>query len=151
MWLREKKLAFEAVIGVLGVFMLCRMPEGVAGGSPVSCLACNERILAEVGVLKGSRFSGGNRRVWSPFLLALLCFWVCFGCGGSGCIFGSGSGSGSTGMVNKREVAETGDTLGRPRGVSRAIIASAMVETTGLAEMGPSNGGKLDDLAEKNG
>jgi hypothetical protein len=37
------------------------------------------------------------------------------------------------------------------RGVSKAFMASAIVETTGLAEMAPSKGGRLDDLAEKNG
>jgi hypothetical protein len=63
LWPLEKKLAFEAVIGVLGVFMLLRVPGGVAGGSPESGFTFNDLILAEVGVLNGSRFNGGRRRV----------------------------------------------------------------------------------------
>jgi hypothetical protein len=37
------------------------------------------------------------------------------------------------------------------RGVSMLFMASAKVVRSGLAEMGVSTGGKLDDLAEKNG
>jgi hypothetical protein len=37
------------------------------------------------------------------------------------------------------------------RGVSSAFIASANVVICGLADMGVSKGGKLEDLAEKNG
>lgn len=37
------------------------------------------------------------------------------------------------------------------RGVSSAFIASSTLETIGLTGIGASNGGRLDDLAEKNG
>ncbi len=57
----EKKVAFEAVIGVLGVFMLTLVAGGVEGGSAVSILeSLNAFILAAVGVLKGRRFKGGS-------------------------------------------------------------------------------------------
>lgn len=152
---REKKLAFEAVIGVLGVFILLRRPGGVAGGSEESVLTLSDLILADVGVLKGNRLSGGSLRVCKAFLLALV--WGC-GCGcGCGFVWGTtfgfigGSGSDSTGITAGCVGPELRDEPLGARGVSRAFIASAIVETTGLAEMAPSNGGKLDDLAEKKG
>jgi hypothetical protein len=150
LWPLEKKLAFEAVIGVLGVFILLRIPGGVAGGSPISGLTLRDRILAEVGVLRGSRFNGGSRRVCSAFLLALDCCCDCF-TGPGGCGFSCGSGSESAETAGNLGVAELGDKSLGARGVSKTFMASAIVETTGLAEIAPSKGGKLDDLAEKNG
>lgn len=82
-------------MGVLGVFMLLRIPGGVVGGSPDSDLVLSDLILAEVGVLRGSRFKGGSRSVCSAFLLALVC--CCLG-GGNCCIFASGTGTGAAGM-----------------------------------------------------
>jgi hypothetical protein len=146
---REKKLALEAVIGVLGVFMLFRMPGGVAGGSPDSDLTLSDLILAEVGVLRGNKFNGGSLRVCNAFLLALCCC-CCFGCG-SGCICGCCSGSGSDGKAGTGGAEELCEASLGARGVSSVFMASATVETTGLAEIAPSNGGKPDDLAEKNG
>lgn len=64
----EKNVAFEAVIGVLGVFT-ARVPGGVDGISIASLLdPLSDWILAVVGVLKGSRFMGGNRRFAGVFL-----------------------------------------------------------------------------------
>lgn len=144
----EKKLALDAVIGVLGVFILLRVPGGVAGRSPASGLLCRDLILADVGVLRGSRFSGGSRRVCNAFLLALLC--CCFG-GGRGCILDCGSNSCSKGTRGTSRAAGWYVLSLGARGVSSVFIASAMVEMTGLPEIMPSKGGKLDDLAEKNG
>src|ERR1700742_183423 len=139
---REKKLAFEAVIGVLGVFMLLRMPGGVAGGSPGSPLAFSDLILAEVGVLRGNRFNGGSLSVCNAFLLALGCC-CCFGCG-NGCILGCTSDSGSIGKAGTVSATELCEASLGARGVSSVFIASAIVEPTGLAEIAPSKGGKLD-------
>jgi hypothetical protein len=130
---REKKLALEAVIGVLGVFTTARFPGGVPGFSPTSDFVLSDLILADVGVLNGSRFRGGKRRFWTFFLPALAC----------GLDLGSVSATGGgTGILE--------DELGA-RGVSSAFIASARLETPGLAEIGASKGGRLEDLAEKKG
>jgi hypothetical protein len=70
----EKKLALDAVIGVLGVFMLVRFTGGVAGDSVASNLeSLNAFIFAAVGVLRGRRFRGGS--------LAAIPFFAGFGCG----------------------------------------------------------------------
>ncbi len=55
-----KKLPFDAVIGVVGVFAICL----VGGGDrllPEKPCSCNAAILAAVGVLKGPKVMGGNR------------------------------------------------------------------------------------------
>jgi hypothetical protein len=132
LWPLEKKVAFEAVMGVLGVFIVVRRPGGVPGRSSASDFALNALIRAEVGVLKGSRFKGGNRNVCK--------FFLCFG-------WAFDFWSISTGRIEP-EICE--DELGA-RGVFNAVIASASVDTTGLAEIAPSKGGRLDDRAEKNG
>lgn len=63
----EKKVAFDAVIGVLGVFTT-RVPGGVAGISIAPLLdPFRDWILAVVGVLSGSKFIGGNRRFGGVF------------------------------------------------------------------------------------
>ena len=65
----EKKLVFEAVIGVLGVFAFPRLGGGVMFPSSVSeDGSCNAAILAAVGVLRGNRLRGGKRRGCSFFL-----------------------------------------------------------------------------------
>lgn len=75
----EKKLAFEAVIGVLGVFMLILVAGGVEGGSAVSTReSLNAFILAAVGVLKGKRFSGGSLAA-GPFFAGFGCGFCCLG------------------------------------------------------------------------
>lgn len=51
-------MAFEAVIGVLGVLAAVRV-GGVIWPSDEDG-SCNAAILAAVGVLKGRRFNGGN-------------------------------------------------------------------------------------------
>jgi hypothetical protein len=126
----EKKLALDAVIGVLGVFMLPLVAGGVDGCSSSILESLKALIFAAVGVLRGSRFRGGSLAE-APFLAG-------FGCG-----FCLGSVS-----AWKLEIFEL--LLGA-RGVSSAFIASAKVVTRGLAEIGVSTGGRLDDLAEKNG
>ena len=129
----EKKLALDAVIGVLGVFMVLRTPGGVDGWSWTSILeSLNALIFAAVGVLKGNTFNGGSRNAClSLFLIGL------------GCVFCLGSVS-----AWKFEIRDDDDGA---RGVSRVFIASANVVTNGLADIGVSIGGKLDDLAEKYG
>ena len=119
-------------MGVLGVFMLILVAGGVEGGSAVSILeSLNAFILAAVGVLKGKRFRGGS--------LAAGPFFAGFGCGF--CCLGS---------VSAWKFDSLEDELGA-LGVSSAFMASAKVDTRGLAEMGVSTGGRLDDRAEKNG
>ena len=126
----EKKLALEAVMGVLGVFILFLVAGGVAGCSSSILESLKALIFAAVGVLRGSRFKGCS--------LAEAPFFAGFGCG-----FCLGSVS-----AWKLDILEL--LLGA-RGVSRAFIASAKVVIRGLAEIGVSAGGKLDDLAEKKG
>lgn len=87
-------------------------------------------ILAAVGVLKGRRLRGGSLAP-GPFFAGL------------GCGFCRGSVS-----AWKFDILD--EELGA-RGVSRAFIASANVVMSGLADIGVSTGGRLDDLAEKNG
>lgn len=113
--------------------MVVRSPGGVAGFSPASVFALSDLILAEVGVLKGSKFKGGNLSVCRAFLLALDC-----GLGFCSASIGSGG-------------PETYDEVLGARAVSSAFMASVNVETTGLADIAPSKGGRLEDLAEKKG
>ena len=82
--LREKNVALEAVIGVLGVFALALLGGGVRFASRSSKVAVSKALIfAAVGVLRGSRFSGGSRMGCNFFLLTCV---VGF------CNFGSSSG-----------------------------------------------------------
>ena len=56
----EKNEALDAVIGVLGVFVV-RLGGGVIWPS-TTLGSCNAAILVAVGVLSGNKFKGGNRR-----------------------------------------------------------------------------------------
>lgn len=113
--------------------MAARNAGGVVGCSLESELGLSDLIFVAVGVLNGNKFRGGSRRFCMFFLAVLV--------GGFACGSDSTCGGGP-------EIWE--DELGA-RGVSSAFIASASVDTPGLAEIGPSNGGRLDDLAEKKG
>jgi hypothetical protein len=68
--LLEKKLAFDAVIGVLGV-LLPRFGGGVVTlrPSPSADGIGNDDILLLNGVPRGNRFRGGSRSGWRFFLL----------------------------------------------------------------------------------
>jgi len=136
-----KKVALDAVMGVLGVFIVLRAAGGVVVPSLDSFFELNALIFAAVGVLSGRRFNGGNLRVCKFFLLDLRC----------GLALTSGSTDGSVGAGNGGGLADTCEEVLGARGVSIAFIASASVETTGLAEIAPSKGGRLEDRAEKNG
>lgn len=78
-------------MGVLGVFIVLRTPGGVVVPSTESILELNDLILAAVGVLKGSRFNGGNLRVCKFFLLDFRC----------GLALSSGSTEDSVGAGNR--------------------------------------------------
>jgi hypothetical protein len=65
----EKKLLFEAVMGVLGVLAICLVGGGLRCRS-VKPWSWSAAILAAVGVLRGPRVMGGNRRGCRLFLLA---------------------------------------------------------------------------------
>lgn len=107
--------------------------EGVADGSTGFCFpSFRDLIFAAVGVHKGSRFRGGS-------LSEAVCLLLGFG--GDFCL-------GSDSFCRLLEMRD--DALGA-RGVSRIFMASAKVVISGLAEMGVSTGGRLEDLAEKNG
>lgn len=130
----EKKLAFDAVIGVLGVFVFGCLGGGVSVPWTVSWLPSNARILAAVGVLKGRRLSGGNRNGWR-FFFATFAPPFCFD-----------SWSGTSEDLRDDEMLSVGvfkdcepDTESVV-GLSNAAAAAAV-----------SNGMRLDDLAEKNG
>lgn len=69
--LREKKDAFDAVIGVLGVLVLTRRGGGVTCPSENEG-SCKAAILVVVGVLKGSRFRGGSRSGCKFFFFAVI-------------------------------------------------------------------------------
>jgi hypothetical protein len=59
----EKKLAFDAVIGVLGVFLPTRLGGGVISPSSASEEgSLRAATFVIVGVLSGRRLSGGKRR-----------------------------------------------------------------------------------------
>lgn len=64
----EKKLLLEAVIGVLGVFAICLVGGGLRCRSEEEPWSWRAAILAAVGVLRGPRVIGGNRRGWRFFL-----------------------------------------------------------------------------------
>ena len=66
-----KKLAFEAVIGVLGVALWLHFGGGVEVPSSTSRGSCRALTLAIVGVLKGNKLRGGNRNGCRFFLLTL--------------------------------------------------------------------------------
>lgn len=69
--LLEKKLAFDAVIGVLGVLFVARLGGGVVFRSSTSAEgAGNEEILLLNGVSSGSKFRGGSLMGCKFFLLA---------------------------------------------------------------------------------
>ena len=63
MRLLEKKLALDAVIGVLGVVAIPYLGGGVTvpGSKEAGCLSM-AAIFAAVGVLSGRRLRGGNRK-----------------------------------------------------------------------------------------
>ena len=66
----EKKLAFDAVIGVLGVLLLARFGGGVVLRSSTSAEGTgNDEILLLNGVPSGSKFNGGSLIGWRFFLL----------------------------------------------------------------------------------
>lgn len=137
----EKKVALDAVMGVLGVFIVLRARGGVVVPSLESFFELNDLIFAAVGVLKGRRFNGGNLRVCRFFLLDLRC----------GLALSSRSTEDSVGAGSCGGLADACEEVLGARGVSSAFIASASVETTGLAEIVPSKGGRLEDRAEKKG
>lgn len=67
---REKKLAFEAVIGVLGVLLVALLGGGVVLRASTSVEgAGNDEILLLNGVPRGSRLRGGSRIGCKFFLL----------------------------------------------------------------------------------
>ena len=66
----EKKLAFDAVSGVVGVCRFPRLLGGVALPDSAMVRLCRAATLATVGVLRGNRLSGGSRRGWRFLLLA---------------------------------------------------------------------------------
>jgi hypothetical protein len=66
-----KKLAFEAVIGVLGVALWFHFGGGVEVPSSTLRGSCRALTLAIVGVLKGNKLRGGNRNGCKFFLLTL--------------------------------------------------------------------------------
>ena len=69
MLLFEKKLVFDAVIGVLGV-LLPRFGGGVKSRSSTSAEGTGkDEILLLKGVPRGSRFNGGSLMGWRFFLL----------------------------------------------------------------------------------
>lgn len=128
-------------MGVLGVFIVLRAPGGVVVPSPESFFELNDLIFAAVGVLNGRRFSGGNLRVCKFFLLDLRC----------GLALMSGSIEANVGAGSRGWLDDICEAVLGARGVSSAFIASASVETTGLAEIATSKGGRLEDRAEKKG
>jgi hypothetical protein len=70
--LLEKNVALDAVMGVLGVFVKFLVGGGVwclPSWSPIG--VGREAIRADVGVLSGRRFRGGNRSGWRFFLFRL--------------------------------------------------------------------------------
>ena len=71
----EKKDAFEAVIGVLGVFVLTLRGGGVIMPSEATGAGI-AAILEAVGVLRGNRFSGG-RRSGCRFFFLTCCEFLC--------------------------------------------------------------------------
>ena len=89
----------------------------------------NAIILAAVGVLKGNRLIGGSLSGCSPFLPEC------------------------TGLARRSDSDMTDDLREESPslGVSSAAIASARDSTVGLAVIGVSSWGRLDECAEKNG
>lgn len=71
----EKNDAFEAVIGVLGVFALTRRGGGVIIPSEATGSG-NDAIFDAVGVLNGKRLSGGRRKGCKLFFLT-CCTFLC--------------------------------------------------------------------------
>lgn len=70
-WLRlEKKLAFDAVMGVLGVLLVARFGGGVTLRLSASADGGgNDEIRLFVGVPSGSKFNGGSRTGCKFFLV----------------------------------------------------------------------------------
>ena len=62
----EKKELFDAVIGVVGVFGICREGGGLRFRSGRHC-SWRAAILAAVGVLRGPTVMGGRRNGWRFF------------------------------------------------------------------------------------
>lgn len=71
--LLAKKLALDAVMGVLGIPFGPTLGGGVIDPESTAAVpSYRAAILAAVGVLKGRRFIGGNLRGWSVRLLLLI-------------------------------------------------------------------------------
>jgi hypothetical protein len=64
---REKKVPFDAVMGVVGVFEICLAGGGERFRSDEPC-SWSAAILAAVGVLRGPRVIGGSLNGCSDFL-----------------------------------------------------------------------------------
>jgi hypothetical protein len=77
--LREKNEAFEAVIGLLGVFVLTRRGGGVMLPLRLKESCPSVVTFAAVDVLNGSKFNGGNRKGFRFFffvvLIGVVWFW----------------------------------------------------------------------------
>lgn len=87
----EKKEAFEAVIGVLGVLVLTLRGGGVIMPSD-GIGSGNAAILEAVGVLKGKRFNGGSRSGCKLFFLTWVVFRISDSTGATAfLVLGSGS------------------------------------------------------------
>jgi hypothetical protein len=76
---RLKKLAFDAVIGVLGVLGALYLGGGLSGAEDETATGSRSRkalILVATGPLKGIKFSGGSFNGWRFFRLKLTgcCF-----------------------------------------------------------------------------
>jgi len=66
--MRRLNVAFEAVIGVLGVLAMLRLGGGVSSRLSTSAEGAGKDAIREaVGVLIGSRLRGGRRKGWSDF------------------------------------------------------------------------------------
>ena len=131
----EKKVAFEAVSGVLGVFtaVLVLGGSGVVGKREASDLfSFKDLILVAVGLLSGSRFRGGSRRDGA----------LCFLRGVADFCLGS--------ISTCRPVERRGDEFGS-LDASKGTIASPMLATMGLVDVGVSADFILEDRAEKKG
>ena len=75
--LLEKKVLLDAVIGVVGVFGICRDGGGLKFRSTLLC-SCNAAILFAVGVLRGPRLIGGRRNGCKCLLFCGVPFFSTF-------------------------------------------------------------------------
>lgn len=88
---REKKEAFDAVMGVLGVLVVTRRGGGVTWPS-MRFGSCKAAIFEAVGVLSGNRFRGGSRSGCKFFFLTgweFLCWSMSIFDGAYFRVFGS--------------------------------------------------------------